>query len=73
MRNLTEWQGSNVLRESEIRAGPLRLMADRVWNLDKYGPIQFQMTYDGDVEALMGEGSAKIFCQFVQDTLGRHE
>jgi hypothetical protein len=75
MRDLTKWDGDNVVREAEIRANGLHLMADRVWNpkLNKYGPIQFQMTHDGDITALMEEGAAKLFCLFVKETLERQE
>jgi hypothetical protein len=60
-----------VDRVSVIIAGPLKVAAYRVRDpvTDEWSPLQFHMTFDNVVMALMGEESAKLFSKFVRDTL----
>ena len=51
---------------AEIRAGPMRVEA-----AEYEGKITFTMCFDNDVMAHMGENAAKMFTDFVRDTLER--
>lgn len=61
-----------VRRGNVIYAGPLKLASYTVRDPEtgEHGPVQFHMTYDNMVMALMGTSSAQLFAQFVQDTVG---
>lgn len=54
-----------------LRAGVLKLAAYRVRDFEtgEMSKLQFHMTYDNTVMAVMEEGAAKLFCKFVKDTL----
>jgi hypothetical protein len=60
-----------VSRGPCILAGPLKIAAYRVRDPenDDWSPLQFHMTYDNTVMAVMGESAAKLFADFVQSTL----
>ena len=59
---------------AEIRAGPLRIEAARYrTKAGDPGNITFTMVYDNDLMGCMGENSAKLFANFVNDTLERSQ
>lgn len=60
-----------VQREGTIMAGGLKVAAYRVRDVEsgEYGPLQFHMTYDNTVLALMSEQAAKLFATFVNTQL----
>lgn len=60
-----------VLQPHVLRAGSLKLAAYRVRDLESgnFSKLQFHMTYDNTVMAVMEEEAAKLFCKFVHDTL----
>jgi hypothetical protein len=62
-----------VDRVGAIIAGPLKLGAYRVRDpqTDEWSALQFHMTCDNTVMAVMSEASAKLFAKFVSDTLTR--
>lgn len=61
-----------VKREATMRAGALKIAAYRVRDpeTDEWSPIQFHMTYDNCVMGMLSEASAKLFSNFVRQTLG---
>jgi hypothetical protein len=61
-----------VCRKAAVIAGPMKLAAYTVMDPDtgEHGPLQFHMTYDNTVMAVMGESAAKLFAKFVTDTAG---
>lgn len=63
-----------VRRQSVILAGPIKLASYQVRDPEtlEFSKLQFHMTYDNTVMAVMGEEAAKCFCNFVQSTLSRH-
>lgn len=60
-----------VERLRVVIAGPLKMAAYRVCDPEtgEMGTIQFHVTYDNHVMALMGEEGARAFCSFVELTL----
>lgn len=60
-----------IKRVSAIIAGPLKLAAYRVRDPETnvWSGLQFHMTYDNHVMAVMEEDSAKLFARFVEQTL----
>ncbi len=58
-----------VRREKIIIAGPLKIAAYRVRDpeTDEFGCLQYHMTYDNTVMAVMSESAAKLFASFVTD------
>lgn len=68
--NRYDWTDT-VRRESVIIAGPMKMAAYRVRDPEtgEYGALQFHMTYDNMVMAVMGESAAKLFADFVTSTL----
>lgn len=60
-------------RDSVIIAGPLKIAAYRVRDpqTDEWSKLQFHMTYDNTVMAVMSEAAATLFAKFVTDTMGR--
>lgn len=61
-----------VRREAVMIAESLKLAAYRVRDPEtgEYGPLQFHMTFDNCVMAVMGTEAAKLFATFVTATLG---
>lgn len=64
-----------VRREAVMIAdgiGSMKMAAYRVRDpeTDEFSPLQFHFTYDNTVMAVMGERSAKLFANFINDTLG---
>ena len=76
-KRLTQWRNhydsSDVVRlESSLVAGPLKIAAYKVRDIgtgEMNHKLQFHMTYDNHVLALMGEESAKLFAKFVTDII----
>lgn len=62
-----------VLRNSVILAGDLKMAAYQVRDVEtgELSKTQFHMTANNTVLAVMGEESAKLFCTFVEMTLGK--
>lgn len=60
-----------VRREAVLAAGPLKVAAYRVRDPEggAFSGLQFHMTYDNTVMAVMGAAAAKLFARFVTDTL----
>lgn len=58
-----------VRREAVIIAGGLKCAAYRVCDPDtlQWSALQFHVTYDNHVMAVLGEESAKLFAKFVED------
>ncbi len=58
-------------RVAALVAGPMKLAAYKVRDpeTNEWGPIQFHMTYDNTVMAVMGTEAAKLFATFVGQTL----
>ena len=56
-----------VRREAVIRAGVMKVAAYRVRDPEtgEFSPLQFHMTYDNTIIAMMGEEAAKLFATFV--------
>lgn len=56
---------------SVIIAGPIKLGAYRVRDpeTDEWSKLQFHLTYDNTVMAVMEESAAKMFSKFVTDTM----
>lgn len=54
-----------------MRAGPLKLAAYTVRDPEtlKWSNLQFHMTWDNHVMAVMSENAAKLFADFVQNQL----
>jgi len=74
----TRWNPGNtydfldrVNRVAEMRAGPLKIAAYTVADPQtlEHGKMQFHMTWDNTVMALMSEEAAKLFTRFVADVL----
>lgn len=62
----------NVIQQPHLlRAGPLKLAAYRVRDLEtgEWSKLQFHMTYDNTVMAVMEESAATLFANFVRNTL----
>lgn len=57
--------------ESVIIAGSMKVAAYRVRDPEtmEWSSLQFHMTYDNHVMAMMGESSAELFSKFVTDLL----
>lgn len=60
-----------VRRKAAIIAGPMKIAAYTVADPEtgEHGSLQFHMTYDNTVMAVMGESAAKLFAKFVNDNL----
>lgn len=58
-----------IRREAALIAGPLKLAAYRVKDPEtgEFGKLQYHMTYDNTVMAVMSEEAAKLFAKFVTD------
>lgn len=56
-----------IRREKVLIAGPIKLAAYRVRDTEtgEFSKLQYHMTYDNTVMAVMGEEAAKLFVQFV--------
>ncbi len=63
---------NNVRMEREIKAEDMKLGAYRVRDpsTGEFGPLQFHMTHGNYVVAVASENAAKLFANFVFDTLG---
>ena len=63
-----------IRREAVMVAGPLKIGAYRVRDLDtgEFGPMQIHMTYDNMVMAVLGESSARLLATFVDRHLPKH-
>ncbi len=59
----------NVHMAKMLRAGPLKLAAYRVCDPETgdWSSLQYHMTYDNTVMAVMSEESAKLFANFVTE------
>ena len=59
-----------VQKTHELRANGLKIAAYRVRDEETglYGKLQFHMTWDNTVLAMMSEEAAKLFARFVRDT-----
>ena len=59
-----------ISRESVIVAGAFKIAAYRLRDPEtmEWGALQFHMTYDNTVMAVMGEEAAKLFASFVEDS-----
>jgi hypothetical protein len=69
-----DYDGHDIIRrEAVMMAGPLKLAAYRVRDVEtnKFSPLQFHMTYDNTVMAVMSQEAAKLFSGFVQTTLAQ--
>jgi hypothetical protein len=69
---VSTYDTKDIVRQPHLlRAGPLKLAAYRVRDIEtgEFSKLQFHMTYDNTVMAVMEESSAKLFCKFVTDTL----
>jgi hypothetical protein len=64
-----------IRQEALLRAGPLKLAAYRVRDpeTDAFGKLQFHVTFDNCVMAVMDESSARLFCTFVDQTIAQNE
>lgn len=62
-----------VERVTVLLAGPLKFAAYRVRDIetDEWSKLQFHMTHDNTVMAVMGEEAAKLFCRLVNDALDK--
>lgn len=60
---------ANVKMVKLIRAGPLKLGAYRVCDPEtgEWSSLQYHMTYDNTVMAVMSEEAAKLFTNFVTE------
>lgn len=60
-----------VRQVAMMRASPLKVAAYQVRDPEtlEWSQIQFHMTYDNTVMAVMGTEGAKLFARFVNDTL----
>jgi hypothetical protein len=60
-----------VKREAVLIAGPLKLAAYRVRDSEtlEWSKMQFHMTHDNTVMAVMSEEAAKLFSGFVNDIM----
>jgi len=60
-----------VRREAALIAGPLKVAAYRVRDPEtlQWSNLQFHMTFNNTVMAVMGESGAELFANFVRDTL----
>lgn len=58
-----------IKRESVVIAGPLKIAAYRVRDPEtfEWSGLQFHMTFDNMISAMMGEEAAKLFAKFVTD------
>ncbi len=71
-RKINHYDEQDIVRSIGLMmAGGLRIAAYRVRDPETkaFGAVQFHMTYNNRVMALMSEEAAKVFCQFVKDTL----
>lgn len=69
---VNRWDNEDVVKQiSVMMAAGLRVAAYRVRNLEtkEWGPLQFHMTYNNLVMAIMTEEAAKLFVNFVNDTV----
>lgn len=64
-----------VRRHSVLAAGPMKLAAYTVRDIEtgEHGSMQFHMTYNNTVMAVMGAEAAKLFSRFVADNLPAEE
>lgn len=64
--NRYDWRDI-VRRESVIIAGPMKMASYRVRDPDtgEFSSLQFHLTYNNTVMAVMGEEAAKLFANFV--------
>ena len=58
-----------IRREKVLIAGPIKLAAYRVRDSEtgEFSKLQYHMTYDNTVMAVMGEEAAKLFVRFVNE------
>lgn len=58
-----------IRRVSAIIAGPMKLAAYQVRDpeTDEWSPLQFHVTFDNHVMAVMSHEAAKLFARFVTD------
>ncbi|RWO08250.1 hypothetical protein [Mesorhizobium sp.] len=58
-----------VRREKAVIAGPLKIAAYRVRDPDtgEFSDLQYHMTFNNTVLAMMSEATAELFVGFVQD------
>lgn len=61
-----------VKQEAMMRAAGFKIAAYRVRDpeTDEWSKIQFHMTYENTVMGILGEESAKLFANFIRQTLG---
>lgn len=64
-----------IKREAVIIAEGLKVAAYRVRDPEtqEWSTLQFHMTYNNNVMAVMSQESATLFARFVNSTLGVHE
>lgn len=58
-----------IRREKVLIAGPIKIAAYRVRDPEtgEFSKLQYHMTYDNTVMAVMGEEAAKLFIRFIND------
>lgn len=64
-----------IRREAVVCAGPIKMAAYRVMDPDtgEHSPMQFHLTYDNMVMAVLGESAAKMLSDFIMATLQSHQ
>ena len=64
-------EADRVRQEALLAAGGIKLAAYRVRDpeTDEWGRLQFHMTYNDTVLAVMSEEAARLFARFVRDNL----
>lgn len=68
---MTEYDKFKMVEQPHfLRAGPLKIAAYRVRDPEtqELSALQFHMTYDNTVMAVMSSEAAKLFVKFVNDT-----
>lgn len=71
--NVNRYDRRDIIRqEAMLRAGPLKIAAYRVRDpeTDTFGKMQFHMTFDNCVMAVMDEESFKLLRTFANQALG---
>lgn len=60
-----------VKREAVVIAGPIKMAAYRVRDPEtqEWSPLQFHLTYDNTIMAMLGENSGRMLAKFITDTL----
>lgn len=68
--NNYDWRNI-VKREAALIAGPMKMAAYRVLDPEtgEHSPLQFHLTYDNTVMAVLGEASARMLADFINRTI----